>query len=194
MKSEILDILQSKGNLKEKKLLKKVLKQIGRKDDEEDEELLNQFKNTLEELVEEKDILLVNKEYCINKVKSSKAATKRLGTFDNLDEDEPLVKKSKATTESTHISTKKFDYPDLWRNGEKFWKEGTFDPEYLRTNPDKYVSFDLLQFTILLISNHFVYSITRIFCGNLSKKVTEDDAADETAKKSAIQTSDFMHY
>jgi hypothetical protein len=147
MKNEILDILQSKGNLKEKKLLKKILKQIGRKDDEEDEELLNQYKKTLEELVEEKDILLVNNEYCINKVKSSKAATKRLGTFDNLDEDEPLFKKSKATTEASHTVTKKFDYPDLWRNGEKFWKEGTFDPEYLRTNPDKYARFTSITST-----------------------------------------------
>lgn len=28
-------------------------------------------------------------------------------------------------------------YKDLWKNGEKYWKEGLFDQEYLSTNPDK---------------------------------------------------------
>jgi len=43
---------------------------------------------------------------------------------------------------------------DLWRTGEQAWRDGTLDADYLQNNPDK---------------------ITRIFCGNLNKKITEED-------------------
>ena len=43
---------------------------------------------------------------------------------------------------------------ELWRDGEKAWKDGTLNYEYLCSNPD---------------------NITRVFCGNLNLKITEED-------------------
>lgn len=42
---------------------------------------------------------------------------------------------------------------ELWKHGEKAWKENLLSYEYLSTNPDK---------------------ITRLFCGNLNRNITED--------------------
>ena len=44
-------------------------------------------------------------------------------------------------------------YSELWKTGEQLWREDNFDFEYLRQNPD---------------------GITRIFCGNLNKNITEE--------------------
>ncbi|CAM9824276.1 unnamed protein product [Ectocarpus fasciculatus] len=43
---------------------------------------------------------------------------------------------------------------ELWKDGEKAWKDGTLNYEYLCNNPD---------------------NITRVFCGNLNLKITEED-------------------
>ena len=42
---------------------------------------------------------------------------------------------------------------ELWKNGEQMWRDGALDQSYLRTNPD---------------------GITRLFCGNLKKDITEE--------------------
>jgi hypothetical protein len=72
--------------------------------------------------------------------------------YDNNDEDEPMkMKRGRLDVSSlTNLSCK----IDLSREGERAWRENLLDDEYLRTNPD---------------------GITRIFCGNLNKKVTEEE-------------------
>jgi nucleolin len=56
---------------------------------------------------------------------------------------------------------------ELWRDGEKAWKDGTLDYDYLVSNPDK---------------------ITRVFCGNLKLTITEEDM------KSAISGITFIKW
>lgn len=56
---------------------------------------------------------------------------------------------------------------ELWRDGERAWKDGTLNYEYLCSNPD---------------------NITRVFCGNLNLKITEDDL------KSAISGITFIKW
>jgi RNA recognition motif-containing protein len=43
---------------------------------------------------------------------------------------------------------------ELWKTGEIAWRDGLLDSSYLSTNPDR---------------------ITRLFCGNLNKNITEDE-------------------
>ena len=50
---------------------------------------------------------------------------------------------------ATTVSTSK----ELWKNGEQVYRDGSLDAEYLRNNPE---------------------SITRLFCGNLNRKITEE--------------------
>jgi hypothetical protein len=80
-----------------------------------------------------------------------------------IDEDEQLVIKKKGKTDLTALSCK----IDLSRNGEQAWREGSLSQEYLSTNPD---------------------GITRLFCGNLNKKITEEEL------KSAIEGITFIKW
>lgn len=62
--------------------------------------------------------------------------------------------KSDPQEEVDRDSTK---FGDLWKNGEKYHKEGMISMEYSKNNPD---------------------GITRIFCGNLNKAITEEKLRD----------------
>jgi nucleolin len=177
MESTILSVLQSKGSLKEKKLLKKVSESYEQRGKTFDED---KFSSALSKLMESKEVLRNNdKELTLNKVQ---VTLKRTRNEDDEDDDVKTTneeskkrnKKSKKSKDEEEEETsgeskeegkksdetedlqskKRWSYPDLWKNGEKFWRENTFDPEYLRTNPDR---------------------ITRLFCGNLSRKITEED-------------------
>ena len=57
------------------------------------------------------------------------------------------------STSAVHVDLAAVDGFQMWRDGEKAWKDGTLDHSYLTTNPDK---------------------ITRVFCGNLSLAITEE--------------------
>ena len=63
-----------------------------------------------------------------------------------------IEKKMKVENNETTKASKSLKglYPELWSTGEKLWKENAFDQNYLLQYPD---------------------GITRIFCGNLNKKV-----------------------
>ena len=153
MKEIIVELLQNKGGLKEKKIWKKVCKKLRINIDEEQppQEIEEQFHSTIQQLLEEKDIVEVDGIFNINKAKKAipQTNTKRKAALDDYKgTDEQEVKRPK------HGVEKQYQYVDLWKNGEKYWREGSFDPEYLSTNPD---------------------GITRLFCGNLNKKITEND-------------------
>ncbi len=175
MESAILGVLQSKGSLKEKKLLKKVTERYEERGKVFDEA---KFTSALSKLMENKEVLKNNdKELTLNKVqvtlkrprdeeededvvvksssKDDKKKSKKSKKGDNDEDENGNDNNENYDGEDDGLKIKKrWDYPDLWKNGEKFWRENTFDPEYLRTNPDR---------------------ITRLFCGNLSRKITEED-------------------
>ena len=56
--------------------------------------------------------------------------------------------------DTTPCGYDKGKYCELWRTGEQMWRDDSFDEEYLRTNPN---------------------NITRLFCGNLNKQISEED-------------------
>jgi hypothetical protein len=58
-----------------------------------------------------------------------------------------------ASSAATHVDRADVGGFQMWRDGEKAWKDGTLDHEYLASNPD---------------------GITRVFCGNLSLNITEE--------------------
>lgn len=138
MEAVILEVLTSKGSLKEKKLRKKVFEKIealGKFPDDK------KFDKILNYLVEEKTVLQHNGELAMNKVKVEKRKREK---DDQLD-DVPKGKQNKTENddedhnEESHPSTsnKRWNYVDMWKNGEQYWKDNNLDPEYLRTNPDK---------------------------------------------------------
>lgn len=63
------------------------------------------------------------------------------------------AKRAAAKVNLANDSSAATDTFEMWRDGEKAWKDGTLDYEYLCSNPDK---------------------ITRIFCGNLNLNITEE--------------------
>eukprot|EP00607_Mallomonas_marina_P009975 CAMPEP_0182420870 /NCGR_PEP_ID=MMETSP1167-20130531/5951_1 /TAXON_ID=2988 /ORGANISM="Mallomonas Sp, Strain CCMP3275" /LENGTH=357 /DNA_ID=CAMNT_0024597383 /DNA_START=37 /DNA_END=1110 /DNA_ORIENTATION=+ len=55
--------------------------------------------------------------------------------------------------EETGENKKKTVMGELWKYGEVAWRDGVLDQKYIQSNPDR---------------------ITRLFCGNLNKKITEE--------------------
>jgi hypothetical protein len=143
MKDIILEHIQAEGPIKEKKLWKQIVKVLSLSETGENgeseiyEQKKTQFKDICQNLLTEKDILAVAGEYSINKAKKAipQTNTKRKSALDSYSatEDVPAGKKAKTDEEP------EYQYKDLWKNGEQYWKEGKFDPEYLRTNPDRYI-------------------------------------------------------
>lgn len=127
----ILQQLAEEGSLRDKKLRKGVLKKYGAAVDETHMEA---FKNGLQKLIDQRKILEHNGEISLNK---ALASTKRKN-IDIVEVDKKSNKKSKPVESEAVAGEKVFNYVDMWKNGEKYWKEGTFDPEYLRTNPERY--------------------------------------------------------
>jgi len=77
--------------------------------------------------------------------------TKRKKENKSTEDDENCVKDAVNIKSS---NTTDIDYKgELWKYGEQVWRDNMLDQSYLTTNPDR---------------------ITRLFCGNLNKKITED--------------------
>ena len=74
---------------------------------------------------------------------------------DEGNDDPPLKKKSGKDAAATggYSAASSAANMDLSRNGEQAWRDGLLSQEYLATNPD---------------------GITRLFCGNLNRKITEE--------------------
>ncbi|RYY88668.1 RNA-binding protein [archaeon] len=142
----ILTILESKGALKEKVLFKKFVNKCTECIDGNKDHNWGLFQTAVMQLKQTHQIM-VNKddEYTLNKV-----VVKKRKHEDN--EEKEVVACSVDVDQST--GSKSWNYPELWKNGEQFWRDESFDPEYLQRNPDR---------------------ITRIFCGNLNKTVTEEE-------------------
>lgn len=135
MKKIILEVLASKGPVSEKKLRKYSLKAA---DSDESE-----FDSALSSLLKKNKVVLVDDTYSLP---AATAEPKRKRSDSDVKEtvtEEPKVVAAeeqptkKAKKEKQVAAPSKWQYEELWKNGEKHWRDGTFDPEYLRTNPDK---------------------------------------------------------
>lgn len=148
MEELIIEILTNKGALKEKELFKKFVNKCNQCIDGNKEYNLNLFQTALKSVIDGRQVIANQSgEFCINKVVVKK---RKRGESEDNTEAVGLVQSNGADGSNE----KQWYYPELWKNGEKFWRENSFDPEYLRQNPDR---------------------ITRLFVGNLNKLVTEED-------------------
>ena len=123
MESCIIAALKGKDKaLKEKKLKKAVIHQLDKIDKAvETDNFDADFKASLDVLVMSGRLACNDDRYSLvseSTVDSSKVSRKR-GHEEESSSDRPSK------------------YPELWKNGEKYWREGTMDFEYLKTNPDK---------------------------------------------------------
>lgn len=187
MKSAIVDYLNSNNEegIPSKKLRKMVIAKVSECEDEQSKEMKKLYGTALLSLVEKgkvsleedgKLIKLTVTEVKISKDKDKKKNDKSKDTNDNKrkrnndndgndgnddnNNDNDNRSKYKSSTDGSHkksnsqtsASTEK--YFELWKNGEQIWRDNGFDHDYLTNNPDGY---------------------TRLFCGNLNKKVTEEE-------------------
>ena len=133
MKKVILEVLADKGSVSEKKLKKYALKKAPEGEDNEKE-----FDSALASLTKKGKIVLEDDEYKLASEDDSSSKRKRSESESNAEASEPVVaKKAKESKPKADAANKAPKMEELWKNGEKHWREGTFDPEYLRTNPDK---------------------------------------------------------
>ena len=166
MKSQILDALREKGD--SGLTLKKLQSAIVGDDDEENEEKLAEFTSMIEKLVKKRKIyyegkklkLLVETEDEVaaetEVVATLNSNNKKKRSNDEEEEEEDEDENREVTVDNSHNKksrTLKGMYPELWRTGEQLWRDNGFDNDYLLQNPD---------------------GITRIFCGNLTRTVTEE--------------------
>eukprot|EP01031_Cornospumella_fuschlensis_P039208 gene39208-47708_t len=146
MEEIILTILESKGALKEKFLFKKFVNKCTECIDGNKDHNWGLFQTAVSKLKTSHQIMVNNSdEFTLNKVVVKKR---------KLDDTEEKVVVACSVGVDQSTGKKTWNYPELWKNGEQFWRDESFDPEYLQRNPDR---------------------ITRLFCGNLNKTVTEEE-------------------
>lgn len=131
MKKVILEVLGDKGPVSEKKLRKYALKKAPEGEDNETE-----FDSALASLTKKGKVVLEGEEYKLAEDDSG-LKRKRSESESNAETTEPVATKKVKESKSKSDANKAPKMEELWKNGEKHWREGTFDPEYLRTNPDK---------------------------------------------------------
>jgi len=166
MKKSILNHLDNNNNdegVKSSKLRKLVIAEIS-PDSSNDKEMKLLFTSALEELEKKGKVIddngiikLIDKKRKQNdndenknkKEKRIKYESSNENNNNNNDDDN-----NDDDEKDTKSATRGIAAKDLWRTGEQAWRDGTLDADYLQNNPD---------------------NITRIFCGNLNKKITEED-------------------
>lgn len=149
MEALLIDGLDRKGPLTDRKLWKRILRHYDLDEKQETEELVKtrkDFDYALRSLLDSHKIMVTGGSYSINKV----AVTKR----QRVEESQAAAQVSKKirlneegdAADGSEIKSQQWSYTELWKNGERHWREGTFDPEYLRTNPDGLVSLFFVYF------------------------------------------------
>jgi nucleolin len=141
-------LLLEENELKEKKHKKKKSKvQESDNNSDNDDDVKIEVKKVKKLVVEDKEGKVIV-EQAVNKLNRKERRAllqKEMPTEAVLNNDDQ---------ESHELSNAPTDAKEQWKTGEQLWKEGTLDDDYLRSNPDK---------------------ITRLFCGNLNKKVTQEE-------------------
>ena len=111
------------------------------------------FDTTIEKLINKGKIGYDNEDKYLQLLKKRKSENEEID--DDSKQLASIEKKTKFENDEITKGSKSLKglYPELWNTGEKLWRENAFDQNYLLANPD---------------------GITRIFCGNLNKNVTEE--------------------
>lgn len=152
MEFSILQYLKGKGGeVEEKKLKKQMVSEFIESNSVEKDVAKKTFKKALASLIDASKVKSVDD---VVKVVEETATKKRKA----VDADVAITSASKSSKKgakgSSDAGSGELIEKELWKNGEQYWRDGTLSQEYLRTNPDK---------------------VTRLFCGNLNKKVTEEE-------------------
>jgi len=155
MKSEILEALTDPSIVKIKHVKKSVFKKLGSEDVEDFDKAIKSLtkKNKIEVVGDKVRLLSSNEETSkkANESESNSGNSKRKRSEEvtsNSTENDKTNRKTKKEKSTGHTDTY-----ELWKNGEAAWRNNTLEPTYLTQNPDK---------------------ITRLFCGNLKKEITEE--------------------
>lgn len=144
----IVELLQEKGSLRIKKVLKLILK-----DDENNNNKVQAFNTTIDNLLAKQIILQNDKDITLNKAKISSIKRKRDG--DDVSEDlDPA--------EQERLKKYKALYVDLYKNGERYYKENLFDSYYLENNPEKITRLFLGKVFFLYSLSYSFYIINSI--------------------------------
>lgn len=186
MKGEILASLSAgAGKVKVKHLQKQILTSFPDKDEDS-------FKKAVKSLEKKRKIEIVDDKYIVlagsDDNLSSKKKQKSEHDKPEVEEEEESFAASKPQEEDNVINmdapavrpkgkkTASKDTFELWKNGEAAWRNNTLEFEYLASNPDK---------------------ITRLFCGNLNKNISEEQIKEHLPGVSYIkwirdkETGDF---
>jgi hypothetical protein len=67
-------------------------------------------------------------------VKKKKSKKRKIENMDQTDFDKKNVSNKNKNSEITPENSK---YQELWKNGERLWRENSFEQEYLSRNPDR---------------------------------------------------------
>ena len=149
MKKVILEVLASKGPLSEKKIRKATLKVEADEYEGKAEEFGTTFDGALASLMKKGKVTLCDDIYSLSAEEAGKKRKRAesdatdvkeanaININDVVADDLVTVQMKKGKNAKEQQSNKAWKYEELWKNGEKHWRDGTFDPEYLRTNPDK---------------------------------------------------------
>ena len=162
MKKSILNHLDnSNEGVKSSKLRKLVIAEISPDASNDDKEMKLLFTSALEELEKKGKVIdangiitLIDKKRKQNDDDVDTKKEKKMKYDDNNNNNIYNNNDDNDDEKDTKSATRGIAAKDLWRTGEQAWRDGTLDADYLQNNPD---------------------NITRIFCGNLNKKITEED-------------------
>lgn len=167
MKNIIIDIISKNSGIDIHKLYDLVLQELEISNDPHNDETLlhhNKIDDLLKKIIKKDKISYKNGKYYLHdsnndlnkrKYEENSNSQKKMKLEINESKLSELVHEEQDTDEPIIFKSgiKSKYYEDLWKNAEKYYKENTLPSDYINKNPD---------------------GITRLFCGNLNRKVTED--------------------
>ena len=105
------------------------------------------------QVLQDKGCIEVDEE-AVRILKKGKRRLERAGEGEESSQSAKRPKVEESTAISSGEQVRASATKELWRTGEVAWREGLLDADYLASNPD---------------------GITRLFCGNLNKSITEEE-------------------
>ena len=146
-------MLKDKKELSASKLKKAVFKTVSDEYENKEKEFKNKFDTDLFSLISKGKVIENNDVYSLPEKSEDETINNSNETYKKRkknDTDDSINKKSNvASNESNKSDQQSLAYPDLWKNGEKYWRDGTLDDNYLQNNPDRYIKHtDMRSFTI----------------------------------------------
>lgn len=143
MKKIIIEILESESSgLSLHKLKKHVIKKLSNQNNLDDKDSLDdKLQSAINSLISKEKVLLNDEDkYVIQKQLKRKNDENTDGIISNVsNKDENINKKKSKVKDANDVKSSNYGIviEELWKNGEKYWRENSFPMEYLRNNPDK---------------------------------------------------------